>query len=268
MTITKSCIIDAIDDLLAALPAWRIWLLLGWTDIRLRYRRTIIGPIWMTISMGVMIAGVGLVWSILFKVKVSEFFPYFSSGFIIWSLISVLVTESCAVFTERPALIKDQRLPLTYFGLRMVTRNTIVFFHNILIYFGVAVFFGVDFLTPFLAFSVLGLALLLLNGGWLSIVLGILGARFRDITQVVTSLMSVALTVTAGILSPSWIGIAILLAVSLGVDLRGADLVEVGRERSARVALDRVALVEDFPASGPAPSGVTSARVRTKGAHR
>ncbi|MBW4048622.1 MAG: ABC transporter permease, partial [Proteobacteria bacterium] len=53
-------------DLLASLKSWRLWSLLGWLEIRQRYARSKLGPFWLTISMGVLVASLGVVYGTLF----------------------------------------------------------------------------------------------------------------------------------------------------------------------------------------------------------
>ena len=57
----------AIADLALGLYEWRIWWVLAASEIRQRYRRSTVGQLWFTLSMGVMIAGIGLVYSVIFR---------------------------------------------------------------------------------------------------------------------------------------------------------------------------------------------------------
>ena len=42
-------------DFLQGVTSWRLWLFLGVYEVRRRYRRTIIGPFWNTISLAVFV---------------------------------------------------------------------------------------------------------------------------------------------------------------------------------------------------------------------
>ena len=53
---------DPLRDFSSALERWRLWSLLGWLDIRQRYARSALGPFWITLSMGVMVGSLGLVY--------------------------------------------------------------------------------------------------------------------------------------------------------------------------------------------------------------
>src|SRR5258708_2756319 len=78
----------AVADLAEGARLWRLWLMLGWLDIRQRYRRAMIGPFWITISLAIMVGTLGVLYSSLFKLDVHEFMPYLAAGFCSWFLIS------------------------------------------------------------------------------------------------------------------------------------------------------------------------------------
>ncbi|MEA2755782.1 MAG: lipopolysaccharide transport system permease protein, partial [Aliidongia sp.] len=63
-------------DLYRGLRAWRLWTMLGWNDIRLRYRRSVLGPFWMTLSMAIFIVTLGLIYSRIFHAELRTFLPY------------------------------------------------------------------------------------------------------------------------------------------------------------------------------------------------
>jgi lipopolysaccharide transport system permease protein len=54
-----------IADLLRGIRKWRLCHLMGLSEIRRRYARSRIGQFWLTISTGVVVAALGLVWSTL-----------------------------------------------------------------------------------------------------------------------------------------------------------------------------------------------------------
>ncbi|MCH8143028.1 MAG: ABC transporter permease, partial [Proteobacteria bacterium] len=86
----------ALLDVVEGARASYLWGLLGWQDIRQRYRRSEIGPFWLTISMGVMVGAIGMLYAGLFKIEVADYLPFIALGFIVWGLISGLITDGCA----------------------------------------------------------------------------------------------------------------------------------------------------------------------------
>jgi homopolymeric O-antigen transport system permease protein len=188
-------------DVTEGARAWYLWGLLGWQDIRQRYRRSMIGPFWLTISMGALVAGLGVLYSGLFRIEVANYLPFVALGFIVWGLVSSLFTDGCATFISAEGIIKQASLPLSVHVYRVVWRNLIIFGHNIVIFFIVAVIFSIwPGWTGLLALP--GLVLICLNGVWLALLLGLVSARFRDVPQIVASLVQVAFFLTPIIWKP------------------------------------------------------------------
>jgi len=181
----------AMGDLLDGLRLWELWATLGWHDIRQRYRRSLIGPFWLTLSMGLMIGGLAYLYAGLLHQDVRTYLPYVATGMIVFSMISTIAIEGATTFIGSSSLILQLRAPLSIYVYQMLWRNLLIFFHNISIYVLVVLFTKVE-LTWSLLLAPLGLFLLVLNGLWVSIVLGGLSARFRDVPPIITSVMQVA----------------------------------------------------------------------------
>lgn len=175
-------------DLMDGLRRWELWGTLGWFDIRQRYRRSTLGPFWITISMGVMVIGLSILWSTLFRQDLSVYMPYFAVGFVVWTLISSMIQEGCVAFYGSEGIIKQMPAPLSIHVYRLVWRNLIIAAHNMLIYVIVALVFRIW--PGFgLVSAALGLVILAVAGTSVGIIVGILSARFRDIPPIVASLL-------------------------------------------------------------------------------
>ncbi|WP_289022183.1 ABC transporter permease [Desulfobacter postgatei] len=185
----------AMSDLIEGLRRWPLWLRLGWQDIVLRYRRSIIGPFWLTLSMAVMISTLGLLYSGLFKIDTRNYLPYLTTGLLVWNFINGLISEGCQVFIESDWLICQADLPLSMFPLRVVWRNFILFLHNVPVYIAVVIFFQVKVGWEFVLI-IPGLIILLANALWCTILFGMLSARFRDLPQIIASILQVTFFVT------------------------------------------------------------------------
>jgi ABC-2 type transport system permease protein/lipopolysaccharide transport system permease protein len=187
--------LDAIADMIEGLKLWELWCSLGWHDIRQRYRRSIVGPFWLTLSMGVMVGGLAYLYAGLFGQDVETYLPYVATGIIIFSMISSLASEGSLVFIGSSTLILQLRAPLSIYVYQMLWRNLLIFAHNISIYALILLFVKIDLdWNFFLAF--VGLFLVLLNGFWIGLTLGGLSARFRDVPLIVASVMQVAFFLT------------------------------------------------------------------------
>ena len=179
------------------LPAY-----LAYSDIRQRYRRSSLGPFWITLSTAIMIATIGLVFGGVFKTSSQTFLPFLTIGLITWSFFSNLLNESANGFISAEAVIKQLPLPLFTHILRLATRNCIIFFHNIVLFPIVCLlvhkeinFWALLFFPNFI--------LLFLNLLWASLCISIICTRFRDLAQIIASLLQVAFYVTPIIWMPS-----------------------------------------------------------------
>lgn len=195
----------AIKDLREALANWPLWGMLGWQDIRQRYRRSTIGPFWLTLSMGIMVASIGVVYAVLFNQEIDDYLPFVALGFILWGFISGVMVDGCQAFVNAEAIVKQSRLPLSLHIFRVVWRHIIIFAHNFVIYGIVLVVFRI---WPgwHALWAIPGLALWALNAFWVVLVLGIVCARFRDIPQIVNSVIQLGFLVTPIIWKPSLMG--------------------------------------------------------------
>ena len=188
-------------DILAALQGYQLAGLLGWQDIRQRYRRSSLGPFWLTISMGVLIGALGLVFGTLFASPMREFLPFLACGLILWMLITTSLNDGCIGFTAAEAMIKQISLPLFTHILRVLWRNLIIFAHNIVILPLVLLVFWIPLkATAFL--SIVGLVLLMINLSWMALLLGVFCTRFRDVPQIISNLLQVFFYVTPIIWMP------------------------------------------------------------------
>jgi ABC-type polysaccharide/polyol phosphate export permease len=172
------------DEITAIIRYFNMWSLLGWYDIKQRYRRSLIGPFWITISTGIMVGSIGLMFSTIFKSPIREFLPHFAMGQIMWLLISAQLTDACTMFVQYQSIIKQISVPLSVHILRKLWYNIILFLHNCLIIIIVLFVAGNGFSWESL-YVIPALILIFILLFMLSVILGIVCTRFRDITQIV-----------------------------------------------------------------------------------
>ena len=116
---------------------WRqrpLWGYLGWQDIKQRYRRSVLGPLWISISMGVIATAMGILYGALFGEDIATFLPYVATGLLIWNFVSGCILEGSEVFIANEGLIKFLPAPLSLHVYRLVWRQTLFFLHNLVIW--------------------------------------------------------------------------------------------------------------------------------------
>lgn len=201
----------AIGDVMGGLAATHLWALLGWHDIRQRYRRSVLGPFWLTISTAIMVGAMGILYAKIFKQDIAQYMPFLAVGLIVWQFIATVINESCSVFVKSDQMIKQIRLPLVTHVFRLLWRNVLVFAHNAVIIVVVALFF-VNVSLAGALLSIIGLIGLILNFFWVSLLIGILCTRFHDVPPIVASLVQIAFFLTPILWSPEFLGNRIVLA--------------------------------------------------------
>ncbi len=183
------------SDLVRGWNQHELWLQLGWQDIKQRYRRSSLGPLWITIATGVMALALGLLYSMLFQISVREFLPHVTVGFVIWGFISGCIKDGANVFIENEGLIKQLPSALSVHVYRLVWRQLLFLAHNMVIWLVLIVIFRIP-LTLSTLLAVPALLLLVLNGVWVTMLFGIIATRFRDVAPLLEALVQLLFYVT------------------------------------------------------------------------
>jgi len=215
----------AVADIAGGLKLWRLAWALGWLDIRLRYRGSMLGPFWLTISTGVMVAALGILYSTLFKISVRDYLPFLALSQVLWGFLAALVSEACTTFTDAEGVIRSVRMPFFVFSMRALIRNIVALGHNIVV---IVVVFAVFSMWPTweALLALPGLLIWIIDGLALTLLLGAFCARFRDIQPIVNSVMQIAFFMTPVIWKPDQLGAAGIAKLPLNPFF---DLLEIVR---------------------------------------
>jgi ABC-type polysaccharide/polyol phosphate export permease len=195
----------AARDLTLGVASIHLWPMLAWQEIRQRYRRSVLGPFWLTISTAALLGAMGPLYGKLFGQSIADYFPHLALGFVVWLLIAGLINEGCNTFIAAEGLIKQTRIPLSVHVLRVVWRNLIIFAHHLLIV-GVVLSIYPPKVSWGLLLVPLGILAVAVNGAWAGLLIGLLCARFRDIPQIVQSLVQVSFFLTPVLWKPGSLG--------------------------------------------------------------
>ena len=192
---------QAAADLRNGVRLYALWTRLAVHDIRQRFRRSVLGPLWLTLSMGILIMTLGLVFSTLFHQDIAKTLPYISTGIIFWGLLTGCITDGTVVFISAESFIRNVPVPISLHFFRMMARNIIIWCFNMAIYVVVMIYFGMNVGWANLLF-IPGFILFLINAAWFSMAAGILSTRYRDIPQVITNIIQMVFFVTPIFWSP------------------------------------------------------------------
>jgi lipopolysaccharide transport system permease protein len=191
----------AVTDMRDGFALWRLGVTLGWFDIRLRYRGSVLGPFWLTLSTGVMIGALGVLYSQLFKMELHDYLPFLALSLVLWNVLGSVVNDACGSFQQAEGMIRSQRMPFTLYAIRVITRNLLVLAHNVPVI--LVVYAAFDVWPGLVALAAApGILLWVVDGLAACLLLGAVCARFRDIPPIVGSVMQIAFFVSPVIWKP------------------------------------------------------------------
>lgn len=185
----------ATSDIIDGLKRYKLWHYIAMTEMRRRYRRTIIGPFWTTLSIGIFILFMSIVLSGLWNSSPKEFLPYFCSGYISWILFSTLIIDGCSTFIANEGYLKQLSIPYIIYACLTTWRNLIIFSHHLII-FGLVLLYCQHPINFNILYMIPALFIVFVSGVWSSLFLGMLCARYRDVQQIIISLLQLAMFAT------------------------------------------------------------------------
>jgi lipopolysaccharide transport system permease protein len=196
---------SALEDLATGFGRWRLPAALARLDIKNRYRGSVLGPFWLSLSTGIMVVALGFLYSALFRMELAEYLPYLAVSLIIWNLINQIVSDACNSLIASEGIIRQLPLPYTVHALRCVFRNAVVAAHNLPLIALIFLAFGLV-PGPEAVLALPGLLLIAVNAFAVALLLGMLCARFRDIAPIVASVMQLAFFMSPVIWKPELLG--------------------------------------------------------------
>ena len=182
---------DGLRDLRQAVGMAPVWLILAWRDFLKQTRRTILGPVWSILGTGITVAVLGYVFGAVLDMRGSTAFPYIAAGLVIWFFISGCINGGLSVYISARGVLEERSFPIAFSVFRFVFR----YFIELIVKFVVFAIAAAAVALPMTTNALLalpGVAVLTLNGLWVVLVFGALGARYRDVSQIVSPLMLIA----------------------------------------------------------------------------
>lgn len=191
----------ASEDIAEGLRLSQLICTLGWLDIKTRYRGSVLGPFWLTLSTAVMVATMGVLYAELFHIKLRDFLPFIALSIVLWNFLSALVLDGCVAFTSSEGTIRSVRMPFFVFAGQNVYRNILILGHNLIV---IVVVFAIFRVQPgWHALAALpALLLWLIDAFAATMLLGAFCARFRDVPPIVGSILQIAFWISAVIWKP------------------------------------------------------------------
>jgi lipopolysaccharide transport system permease protein len=163
------------------------WVYPALVNLKTRYARTSLGPLWETFATSIFIFFAGFLWSKIFKMDVANFLPHLFAGMVIWKFYAQVITTSSTSYLDNAALIKYIKHEYVVHNLKGVFRDFLIFIHNLPICLLVIIYFNglnYNFLYIFLS-----LPIILISSFCISYIMSLVCLRYRDLYYLTQSLI-------------------------------------------------------------------------------
>jgi ABC-type polysaccharide/polyol phosphate export permease len=187
---------EVVRDLSGIVTRWRCWYLLSTQDIGLRYKRSVLGPFWISLSIAAFILGLATIYAELFDAPFQDYINRLATGYVLWHYLAAMINDGAHTATEAASKVKYVQLPLSVLAARVVARNLIILAHNLAATIPILLIFGGHGFNEALLWAPLGLLIYATLGIFVAMTLGPISARFRDIPEVLKSVTQLCFFLT------------------------------------------------------------------------
>jgi ABC-type polysaccharide/polyol phosphate export permease len=164
---------------LRAIRSWEIWFHLGLQDIKNRYKRSLVGPLWIAISLAVMVVGMSFLFGRLFSQEGGHYVVYLTIGMLLWSLLSSSITDGGYAFLGAESYIRQIPQAKQVYVLRTTVVNLVAFSFGLPVFVAAALYHGELRASPLWALA--GFAVVVVACVGHSAVMAYLSVPFRDL---------------------------------------------------------------------------------------
>ncbi len=174
---------------------WQYWIYSSWFKMVVLYRQTALGPLWLLVKPAIFVAMLGVLYATITNTDLNVFIPHLSIGYVVWQLIVAFVSGSTEVGIRGKADLLQSGLEINDLVIVHMVGSIIRFFHHIIVILFVYILYPWK-LDLYSLTSIFGLLLLVINGYWIGLTCSIVGARFRDVSEVIGTVMGAMFFVT------------------------------------------------------------------------
>ena len=173
----------AFRDMIDGIRLAPLWSRLAWEQTVARFRRTILGPFWLTANLLAISFALSVVFGGLLGQNYRTNFALLISGILSWSIIGGVLADAAGVFISAGPLMNTMKLPLSFHVLLMMMRNFINFLAQLIALWIVLAILRLGSVPTW--HLLIGLPIVLIDMSLLSMIVAIPSTRFRDINQTV-----------------------------------------------------------------------------------
>jgi ABC-2 type transport system permease protein/lipopolysaccharide transport system permease protein len=161
----------------------------------LRYRKTSLGPAWILAGPAAFILILGTLFGNVMGHQPAKFVPHLAVGLIVWQyLVSIASTAPRLYIAHRASLMLGHANHMQLV-MRAIFSSLLMSLHHTIIIIAVMLIYRVA-PTASLFYLIPAGLLMFAHSVWMLVMLGILGARYRDLSEVVEMVMRIAFLAT------------------------------------------------------------------------
>ncbi|MDA9531754.1 MULTISPECIES: glycosyltransferase [unclassified Bradyrhizobium] len=175
----------------AWLDCVRIAAALAWSDMRHRYVRSLLGPFWMSLQMAIVVAVLGSVIGQMSNDDMLSRLPMLALSMTAWTFLNGVVLDATTALQNSASLIRDRALPPVIFLLQCTFRQALFALHNACVPLVLWLILSRHELSHAPA-ALPGLLAFVVCTFALSLVLGAMATRYRDLKPIIESTLMLA----------------------------------------------------------------------------
>lgn len=175
-------------------------------EIKHRYERSLLGPLWITLSQAIYILAIGCLFGTIFQQDIAKFLPFVACGLLVLGWVSSTLQESSTALIDKAHKIRDGDRYVLAHVAELQFRNLLVFGHHLSILVIVLIYFRVPVSLLDVFEALFGLGLILINLVGFSVIAAIATLRYRDVGPLIASILKILFIVTPVLWEPSLLG--------------------------------------------------------------
>ena len=183
------------EDIYAGFKMHEVWLSFAWDETLSRYHRSILGIMWIILGYAVFVAGIALFFGSFAKMGIGTFTVYVGLGYAIYLFLIANIIDGCVVFSGAQSWIKSTTLPYSIYVYKSIFRALFPFALQLLMILAVILYLGATW-NPSVFLVAPALIIYIIGGVGLQYLLGLLAARFRDLSHLTTTISRILVFIT------------------------------------------------------------------------
>lgn len=184
----------ALSDLRNALLLYRVWIFQAYHDISAKYKRTVLGSLWIAASLVTTSLGVAIVFGGIFGQSIAQALPFTMGGILCFTMVSFVLVDAAEIFVSSAGIIKNHAYPFSYYVLEGTARSFLTFLHNLVVFYITVIVLGQIHIPDWTLLP--GLLLDLTAMITWGTIIGMMASRFRDLRYLMPYLSQILFFMT------------------------------------------------------------------------